>query len=106
MPLRTPSHRRPSTPGEIIVEEFLKPLDITQNALADRLGMTHARLSEIIRGRRGVSPDAALRLSRVLGPSPDFWLNLQQTVDLYDALHSDKAAEIEKLEPIKELCHG
>jgi addiction module HigA family antidote len=68
--------------------------------------MTHAHLSEVIRGSRGVSPDAALRLSRVLGPSPEFWLNLQQAVDLYDAMHSDKAGEIKRLEPLKKLCNA
>lgn len=62
--------------------------------------MTRARLSEIVNGRRGVTPDTALRLARVLNTSPDFWLNLQQNVDLFDALHSKNAAVIDRLDPL------
>lgn len=80
-----------------MVEEFLKPLAISQVELAERLGITFQRVNAIVNERRSVTPDTALRLSRVFGTSPDFWLNLQQARDLYEAMHSDEAKEIEKL---------
>src|SRR4051812_16587042 len=73
-----PQNRPPTHPGEMLREEFVKPLGISQSALARRLGISFPRLNEIILGKRGVTPDTALRLSRVVGMSPDFWLGLQQ----------------------------
>jgi addiction module HigA family antidote len=81
-------------------EEFLVPLAITQSELAERLGVSFPRLNEIIRGKRGVTPDTALRLARVVGMSADFWLGLQQDWDLWHAIHSDQAAEIKRLKPL------
>jgi antitoxin HigA-1 len=101
--VRIPTHRRPTPPGEILWREFLEPLGVTQSAFARRLGITHHRLNEIIRGRRAVSTDTALRLARVLGTTPDLWLNMQQAVDLYDAMHSAASKEIARLEPLGEL---
>jgi len=98
---RLPRHRPPTHPGEMLLEEFLKPLEITQSAFAIRLGVSFPRLNEIIRGKRSVTPDTALRLARVLGMSADFWLGLQQDWDLWHALTSDRAAEIERLEPLR-----
>jgi antitoxin HigA-1 len=97
---RLPTHRPPTHPGEMILEEFLKPLDMTQAELARRLGVSYPRLNEIVKGRRSVSPDTALRLARVLGMSPDFWLGLQQDWDLWHAMRSPEAEEILRLEPI------
>jgi antitoxin HigA-1 len=97
---RLPSHRPPTHPGEMLVEEFLKPLGVTQTAFAARLGVSFPRLKEIVNGKRGVTPDTALRLARVNGMSADFWLGLQQDWDLWHALRSDKAAGIERLEPL------
>src|SRR5262245_44623862 len=77
-----PKHRIPTHPGEILLEEFLKPLGITQRAFAKHIGITSARLSEIIKGKRGVSAETALLLSKALGPSPQFWMNLQANYDL------------------------
>ena len=85
----------------MLLEEFLKPLGITQSAFAIRLGVSFPRLNEIIRGKRAVTPDTALRLARVLGMSADFWLGLQQDWDLWHALHSETAAQIEQLEPLR-----
>jgi addiction module HigA family antidote len=82
-------------------EEFLVPLGITQSALAARLGVSFPRLNEVINGKRAVTPDTALRLARVLGMSADFWLGLQQDWDLWHALRSDEAAEIERLQPLR-----
>jgi addiction module HigA family antidote len=80
--------------------EFLVPLEITQSELADRLGVSFPRLNEIVRGKRGVTPDTALRLARVVGMSADFWLGLQQDWDLWHAMRSDSAAEIQRLKPL------
>ena len=98
---RLPSALPPTHPGEMLLEEFLKPLKISQSAFAVRLGVSFPRLNEIVRGRRGVTPDTALRLARVTGMSADFWLGLQQDWDLWHALHSDRAAAIERLEPLR-----
>ena len=85
----------------MLLEEFLKPLDISQSALAVRLGVSFPRLNEVIRGKRGVTPDTALRLARVVGMSADFWLGLQQDWDLWHAMRSEKASEIADLEPLQ-----
>ena len=97
---RLPKQRPPTHPGEMLVEEFLKPLGISQSKFAIRLGVSYPRLNEIIRGRRSVTPDTALRLARVLGMSADFWLGLQQDWDLWHALRSEKTEAIAKLEPL------
>jgi len=97
---RLPTHRPPTHPGEMLLEEFLKPLGITQTEFARRLGISFQRLNEVINRKRSVTPDTALRLARVTGMSADFWLGLQQDWDLWHALHSDKAAEIEQLKPL------
>ena len=98
---RLPSSRPPTHPGEMLLEEFLKPLGVSQSALAIRLGVSFPRLNEIIRGRRSVTPDTALRLARVVGMSAEFWLGLQQDWDLWHAMRSDKAAAIAELEPLR-----
>jgi addiction module HigA family antidote len=84
----------------MLLEEFLKPLGISQSAFAIRLGVSFPRLNEIVRGKRSVTPDTALRLARVTGMSADFWLGLQQDWDLWHALRSDGAAAIVELEPL------
>jgi len=85
----------------MLLEEFLKPLNISQSALAVRLGVSFPRLNEVIRGKRGVTPDTALRLARVVGMSADFWLGLQQDWDLWHAMRSEKASAIAELEPLQ-----
>ena len=99
---RLPTHRPPTHPGEMLLEEFLKPLGISQSAFAIRLGISFPRLNEVINAKRSVTPDTALRLARVTGMSADFWLGLQQDWDLWHALRSDKAADIARLEPLKQ----
>jgi antitoxin HigA-1 len=99
---RLPRHRPPTHPGEMLREEFLVPLSITQPELAERMDVSFPRLNEIVRGKRGVTPDTALRLARVVGMSADFWLGLQQDWDLWHAMHSDQAAEIERLKPLNQ----
>ena len=75
--------RNPIHPGEMLLEEFLRPLGITQTAFAHTLGWTRARLNEIIQARRGITADAALDLAEALGTSARLWMNLQSTYDLH-----------------------
>ncbi len=97
---RLPRKRPPTHPGEMLFEEFVKPLELTQAELARRLDVSYPRLNEIIKGRRSVTPNTALRLSRVLGMSADFWLGLQQDWDLWHAMNSQEAKGISRLKPI------
>lgn len=97
---RVPTDRPPTHPGEMLREEFLVPLGISQSAFAVQLGVSFPRLNEIVRGKRGVTPDTALRLARVLGMSAGFWLGLQTDWDLWHAMRSNSAEEIERLEPL------
>ncbi len=90
----------PTHPGEMLLEEFLKPLCISQSAFAIQLGVSFPRLNEIVRGKRSVTPDTALRLARVTGMSAAFWLGLQLDWDLWHALRSSSASAIEKLTPL------
>ncbi len=98
---RLPSARPPTHPGEMLLEEFLKPWGVSQSRLAVRMGVSFPRLNEIIRGRRGVTTDTALRLARVVGMSADFWLGLQQDWDLWHARRGGAASEIAGLEPLR-----
>ena len=97
---RLPTEIPPVGPGEMLLEEFLKPLGISQSAFAIRLGVSFPRLNEIIRGKRAVTPDTALRLAQVTGMSADFWLGLQSDWDLWHALRSKDAKQIAKLAPL------
>ena len=97
---RLPTHRPPTHPGEMLLEEFLKPLGITQSAFARQLDVSFPRLNEVVNGKRSVTPDTALRLARVTGMSADFWLGLQQDWDLWHALRTEEAKEIEQLTPL------
>jgi addiction module HigA family antidote len=103
---RLPRNRPPTHPGEMVFEEFVKPLELTQTELARRMGVSYPRLNEIIKGRRSVTPDTALRLSRVLGLSADFWLGLQQDWDLWHAMNSPEAKQIDRLKPIHRDQHS
>ena len=95
--MRIPTHRPPTHPGEMLLEEFLKPLGISQIELAGALGVSYPRLNELIHGKRGVTPDTALRLERVFGMSAGFWMNLQATWDLYAAANSRAGRAIARL---------
>ena len=74
--------RRPVHPGELLLEEFLRPMGVTQRQFALKLGWTAARLNELVKGKRGVTADTALDLAKTLGTSPEVWMNLQMTWDL------------------------
>ena len=85
-----PTHRAPTHPGEMLLEEFLGPLELTQRDLADAIGVPCQRISEIVRRRRGVTPSTALRLAKFLSTSPGFWMNLQSTWDLFHARQTEE----------------
>jgi addiction module HigA family antidote len=94
--------RRPATVGEILTEEFLHPLELTQGALAAAMGVPRKHVNELCRGRRAVTADTALMLARVFGTSAEFWLNIQRRNDLWEALNSpDRRKRIEKARPWK-----
>lgn len=80
-----PKNRTPSHPGEILLEEFLKPARITQAELAHSLGVSLQRINTIVNGKRGITAETALLLAKHLKTTPEFWLNLQNTRDLYEA---------------------
>lgn len=77
-----PKNRIPTHPGEILLEEFLKPLGITQVAFAQHIGVPVQRINELIRGKRGVTPETAWLLSQALDTTPQFWVNLQTNFEL------------------------
>lgn len=87
-----PKHRPPTHPGEMLLKEFLVPLGLTQMGAAERMGISLNRLNELIRGKRGMTADTALRLAKLLKTSPEFWMNLQVAWDLYHAKHAMAAA--------------
>lgn len=82
---RVPTHRPPTHPGEMLREELLKPLGLTQVELARRIGVSHSRVNELVLAKRAMTPDTALRLERLLGVEAQFWMNLQLTWDLHHA---------------------
>ena len=80
-----PTHRAPTIPGEILLEEFLKPLNISQTALAQAMNVPIQRVNTLINGKRSVTAETAVLLAETLGTSPEFWMNLQSQSDLYEA---------------------
>jgi antitoxin HigA-1 len=92
-----PTHRPPAHPGEVLLHEFLEELGFSQTDAAEQLGISFVRLNAIIKGRRGVTPDTALRLERLFGLSAQAWLNMQVAWDLYQARHSPEAKDIAKI---------
>jgi addiction module HigA family antidote len=99
--IRLPTNRAPTPPGEILQRDFLAPLGLTQTELATRMKVPIQRVNQICRARRAITPDTALRLAKLFSTSPEFWLNAQIAWDLWHATHSDKAEEIDQLEPVR-----
>lgn len=96
--VRVPTHRSPTHPGEMLLEEFLNPMGITQRELADAIHVPYQRVNEIINGKRGVTPATALRLARFFGMSAGFWMNLQLRWDLYQA-QQEEAETLAAIQP-------
>lgn len=90
--VRVPTHRAPTHPGEMLLDELLEPLGMSQTELARRMGVPFQRVNGLVNGRRGVTADTALRLSRVFGTTPGFWMNHQLRWDLYHAEQAVRAA--------------
>jgi len=87
--IRIPTHRPPTHPGEMLLNEFLIPMGLTQRELAEAIRVPYQRINEIVNGRRGVTPSTALRLAKYFGLSADFWMNLQLHWDLYHAQQAE-----------------
>ena len=96
--MRVPKYREPTHPGEMLLEEFLRPMNITQRELADAIHVPYQRINELINKKRGVTPSTALRLSKFFGTSPDFWMNLQIRSELFKA----QATEQEDIDAIQD----
>lgn len=96
--IRVPTHRQPTHPGEMLREEFLVPMAISQRDLAEAIHVPYQRVNELVNGRRGVTASTALRLARFFGNSPAFWMNLQQRWDLYHA-QQDEIGSLETIHP-------
>ncbi len=97
--VRIPTHRAPTHPGEMLLEEFLKPLELTQSELAEKIHVPYQRINELVNGKRGITPATALRLAKFFGMSAGFWMNLQLRWDLFHA----QRAEAEALKRIRKI---
>jgi len=102
--VRIPTSGPPTHPGEMLLEEFLKPLGISQTELAAKIGVSYPRVNELIHGKRGITPDTALRLEQLFGMEAQFWLNLQLAWDLYHLLRSPAAKRIKKIKQLPALA--
>jgi addiction module HigA family antidote len=94
-----PTNRTPTHPGEMLLMEFLQPMEISQKTLAEGIRVPYQRINEIINQKRGITPSTALRLAKYFGMSADFWLTLQLRWDLYHSLQSE-AKEIAMIHPL------
>ena len=97
--MRTPTHRQPTHPGEILLAEFLGPMGLTQRELANAIHVPYWRLNEIVNGRRSVTPGTALRLGRYFNMSAGFWMNLQLRWDMYLA-QQDELSILKTIKPL------
>lgn len=96
--IRIPTHRAPTHPGEMLLEEFIVPMNITQRQLADAVHVPYQRIKEIINGKRGITTSTALRLARYFGNSADFRMNLQLRRDLYEAIQKEESV-LQRIKP-------
>ena len=98
--VRVPTHREPTHPGEMLLEEFLSPMGITQKELSNSIHVPYQRINEIINKKRGVTPSTALRLAKYFGMTEDFWMNMQMRWDLYKARQKE-AKELKTIHPFR-----
>ena len=96
--VRVPTSRTPTHPGEILLEEFLDPMGLTQRELADNIRVPYQRVNDLVNGRRGITPSTALRLAKFFNMSADFWMNLQLRWDLYFA-QQDESNVLKTIHP-------
>lgn len=104
--IRIPTHGAPTHPGEMLAEEFLEPLGMSQSELAERIGVPFQRVNRIINRKQSATLDTALRLARLFGTTADFWLNLQRAWDVYELQQSREAAEIHRIKPLARRRSG
>ena len=97
--IRIPTHRAPTHPGEMLLEEFLVPMGLTQRELAKAIHVPYQRVNDIVNGRRGITPSTALRFAKFFGMSPDFWMNLQLRWDLFFARQAEQDA-LDQIHPL------
>jgi antitoxin HigA-1 len=102
--MKIPKYRPPTHPGEMLMEEFLKPMQITQQALAKAINVPYQRINELVNGKRGITPSTALRLAKFFGNSADFWLNLQNNWEIYYAQQAE-AEQLQKIQPWQVLTN-
>lgn len=95
-----PKNRAPTHPGSMLLEEFLKPIGMSQTDLAKRIEVSFPRINELVNGKRGVTPDTALRLSQLFGTTAEFWLHGQSNWDLWHAMRSPKLKQIRRIKPV------
>ena len=100
--VRVPTHRTPTHPGEMLLEEFLKLMELSQRQLADAIMVPYQRVNELVNQRRGITPSTAMRLAKFFAMSADFWLNLQQRWDLYKAQEQEQE-QIDAIVTYKDL---
>ena len=98
--IRVPTHREPTHPGEMLLEEFLIPMGMTQRELAKAIHVPYQRVNEIVNKRRGVTPSTALRLAKLFNMSEDFWINLQLRWDLFK-VRQIEAEDLKLIRPLK-----
>ena len=98
-----PKSRKPNHPGEILRYEYLEELSMTQQQLANLIGVTRVRINEIILGKRSITPDTAFRLSKFFNTTPEFWINLQSNYDMWNTLQERKK-EYETIRPLNKVA--
>lgn len=97
--IRVPTRRTPTHPGEMLLEEFLKPMGLTRRDLADGIHVPYQRINDLVNGRRGITPATALRLAKFFNMSADFWMNVQQRWDLYFA-RQEELKVLNSIQPV------
>ena len=100
--VRVPTNRPPTHPGEMLLEEFLNPMGLTQRELADAIHVPYQRVNDIVHARRGITPSTALRLAKYFGMSADFWMNLQLRWDLYFA-QQEEMSVLKTIHPMESV---
>ncbi|MEW5767400.1 MAG: HigA family addiction module antitoxin [bacterium] len=103
--IRIPTNRAPTHPGEMLLEEFLNPMRLTQRQMANAIHVPYQQINDIVNQRRGMTPRIALRLARFFGTSADFWMNVQLRWDLYVAQRAE-TEELKAIKPYLRLTHA
>jgi antitoxin HigA-1 len=103
--IRIPTNRTPTHPGEMLLDEFLVPMGLTQRELAELIHVPYQRVNDLVNGRRGMTPNTALRLAKFFGNTPAFWMNLQLRWDLYFSQQEEEKM-LESIQPYQRPLAG